>query len=132
MKIILRVSITVVGLVFFVTLLFGLADSIGKHFPSSLYISLLIAGVASLVAIFVTCLWAIPMHLILNKFNRRSYFWYLILAIVPSFFFIYVFRPFGKDSARDLVIQAMSCSVIGSIGAFVFWYIVVYKQHSIG
>lgn len=127
MKNIILASISVVIAVFIVTLLLSLIDSIGRDY-SSIIISFVVSGIASVVAAIVTLIWAIPMHFILAKYHRIHLGWYLLLAVVPSFVFVYGFKPFGNDSAATLVMQTVVCSLVGSIGALVFWYVVVYKQ----
>lgn len=127
MKRILFASTVVVVVSFLVTLILCLPEYINKNaYPLSM--AFFIAGVASMVALVVTVIWAIPMHLILWKYNYDSYAWYLMLAIIPSLIFIYVFKPFGNDTATDLAMQAAICSFVGSVGASLFWYVIVYKQ----
>lgn len=126
-KRIIFASIAVVFSSFLVTLLLCLPD----HFAQDVYsfsMVFLIASVASLIALVVTVIWAIPMHCILSKYKFESCGWYLLLAVISSCVFIFLFKPFGHDKASDLIIQTILCSFVGSVGAFLFWYIVVYKQ----
>ena len=102
-------------------------DSIDYSY-SDVLISLVMAGVATLVASLVVFLWGLPVHFILSKLNYRRIIWYLMGAIPPSFVFIYVFKPFGLDSNIDLLQQALFCSFVGSLAAATFWYIAVYRQ----
>lgn len=127
MQRIIFANMVVVTSSFLVTLLLCLPEHIAKDiYPFS--IIFFIASFAALVALVVTVIWAIPMHLILSKYKLKSYGWYLLLAIIPSFIFIYCFKPFGNDKATDLAMQAVICSFIGSVGAFLFWYILVCKH----
>jgi len=128
MKNILRASVAVVVVAFTVTLIICLIDSIGSDYSPLL--SFVIAGVAAVVAAVVTLVWAVPLHLILQKYKQEKLSWYLFLAVVPSVIFIYGFKPFGEDTTSDLAKQAAFCALVGSLGAFIFWYIAVRKPHT--
>ena len=119
-------SLLVIVTAFVVTFVVTAIDSIGSDY-SDIRISLLIAGVAALVAAITVIFWAIPVHLILKFFNRSNLAWYILTAIVPSFFFVYALKPFGHDSNTTLLSQALFCSLVGVIGATTFWYIAVFK-----
>lgn len=113
-------------IVFTVTFLVSAIDSIGSDY-SDLRISLVIAGVAALVACIVIIVWALPVHLALRKLKHQSLVLYLVAAVIPSFIFIFAFKPFGQDSGIDLLQQALFCSFLGCLGAASFWYIAVYR-----
>ena len=112
--------------VFVAVFLVSAASSIGTD-NSALGISLFIAGVAALVACVVVLVWALPVHFVLRKFKSQSFFLYLVAAIVPSFVFVYVFKPFGHHPSADLLVQALNCSLVGVLGAASFWYFGVYR-----
>ena len=126
MKQLSMASGTVVLTVFVVTFVVAAIDSIGGDYPSG--ISLMIASVAAIVALIVVVVWAIPIHLLLQKYNRSNLAWYIFSAVIPSFAFIYIFKPFGHDTNIYLLGQALFCSFSGGLGAVAFWYIVVYRQ----
>jgi len=88
----------------------------------------LIGGVATIVALIVMVSWALPIHFLLKKNNLSSVKWYVLAGITPAFIFIYVFKPFGDDSAIDLLQQALFCSLVGAISAFCFWYFIAKKS----
>lgn len=127
MKCLLTSSILVVLTVFVVTFFVTLVDALGSNYPIIL-ISLLIASTAAIVALFVVAVWAIPIHLLLQKLGYSNIAWYIVAAIIPSFGFIYGLKPFGNDKPIDLFMQASFCSVAGGLGAVAFWYILVYRQ----
>ncbi|WP_127560362.1 hypothetical protein [Saccharospirillum alexandrii] len=127
MKHLSMASAVTVLLVFTVVFLVSVIDSVGSDY-SDFRISLVIAGVASLVACIVVIVWAIPVHFTLRQLKHQSLVWYLLAALIPGFTFIYAFKPFGQDSDIDLLQQALFCSFSGCIGAASFWYIAVYRQ----
>lgn len=127
MKRLLTSSILVVSTVFVVTFFVTLVDALGSNYPIIL-ISLLIASTAAIVALFVVAVWAIPIHLLLQKLGYSNIAWYIVAAIIPSFAFIYGLTPFGNDKPIDLFMQASFCSLAGGLGAVAFWYILVYRQ----
>jgi len=94
----------VVLIVFAFTFIMSLIDSIGRDFPTAV-ISLVIAFFASTVALIVVVVWAIPVHLLLQKYGCSNVLWYIFAAIVPSFTFIYWLKPFGNDKQIDLLGQ---------------------------
>lgn len=118
-------SVLVVVIAFVVTFVVTAIDSIGSDYD--IRISLVIAGVAALVAAIVVIFWVIPVHLILKFFNRSNLAWYILAAIVPGFAFVYALKPFGNDSNTTLLAQTLFCSFVGAIGATTFWYIAVFK-----
>ena len=105
-------------------------DSIGNEI-GSIFLSFVIAAVAAGVALVVVLFWAIPLHLILKRFNLTNLTWYLLLALIPSFVFTYEVNPFSKLSNIGLFKQALFCSLVGSLGATFFWYIAIYKQRKV-
>jgi hypothetical protein len=119
--------IAVVLIVFAVTFLVFAINSWGHDFPGIL-ISLVIAFFAALVALIVAVVWAIPIHLLLQKLGYSNITWYIVAAIIPSFAFIYGLKPFGNDKPIDLLMQASICSLAGGLSAIAFWYILVYRQ----
>lgn len=119
-------SSVVILVVFTVTLAACLMDSIGAGFP--IPIGFLIASFAAVVALIVVAVWAIPVHLLLQRFGFSNVGWYLLTAIIPSFTFIYGLKPFGNDKPIELLMQASFCSLAGGLGAVAFWYILVYRQ----
>ena len=127
MKHLVIASGLVVLIVFMVTFVVALIDSIGSEY-SGIRISLIMAGVAAIVASVVLVIWAVPVHLLLQKYSRSNVAWYILAAIIPSFIFIYLFKPFGHDTDIYLFGQALFCSFSGSLGAVAFWYVVVYRQ----
>jgi ABC-type glycerol-3-phosphate transport system permease component len=127
MKRLFIASVAVVIIVFAVTFFVCVIGSWGRDFPSIL-ISLVIASFAAIVALIVVVAWAIPVHLLLQKFGYSNITWYIVAAIVPSFAFIYGLKPFGNDKPIDLFMQASFCSLAGSLGSVAFWYILVYRQ----
>ena len=129
MKIISLANLAAIVSVFVATLIISVVGSIGQQFQPLW--SLLLAVVAALVAMPITLIWATPMHLLIRKFKGESVLWYLLIAVIPSILFIYILKPFGEDSAKDLATQAFFCSVIGYIAAMSFWYFSVYKQREI-
>ena len=114
-------------IVFIVTFLVITIDSIGNDM-GHIVISLTISALAAAVAFVVLLFWAIPLHLILKRLNYSNPIWYILLALIPSFMFIYAFKPFGIDSNIDLLQQALFCSFVGSLSAIIFWYFAVYKE----
>ena len=125
MKQLLKACCIVVVIVFLVTLLTAVIDSIGNDF--GIKVSLVIASIAALVSILVLLLWVLPMHYVFKQFEQTQLVWYLLIAILPSFVFIYGFKPFGNDSNIELFGQALFCSFAGGLAASFFWYITVYK-----
>lgn len=117
---------TVVLTVFVVTFVVAAIDSIGSDYPIG--ISLMIASVAVIVALIVMVVWAIPVHLLLQKYSRSNVAWYIFSAVIPSFAFVYIFKPFGHDTNLDMLRQALFCSFAGGLGAIAFWFITVYRQ----
>ena len=107
-----------------VNVLYKMPDDISLSLSIGLFMSL----VAGVIGFFVILIWALPVHYYLYKFNKLNVMWYLLTAVIPSFGFIYIFKPFGHDSQIYLFQQALFCSFIGCVAAFVFWYIVVYKN----
>ena len=127
MKNLIIASLVSVLTVFVITFLVTLVDSLGTAYSNPL-ISISIAGIAALVSTIVVVVWAIPLHLLLSRFKKLNVSWYLLGAVVPAFFFIYAFKPFGNDTNSTLFIQALICTLYGSLGALSFWYIAVYRQ----
>ncbi len=119
-------SLCTILAVFLTTFLVTAVDSIGTDYPG-ITLSLLTASVAAIVAIVVIVVWTLPLHYVLKKLERQAFHWYMLAAVVPSVIFIYGFKPFGQDSAVVLMKQALFCSVIGLIGAAVFWYMAVFR-----
>lgn len=113
-------------MVFVVTFVVAAIDSIGSDYPTG--ISLMIASVAAIVALIVVVVWAIPVHLLLQKYSRSNVAWYIFSAVIPSFAFIYIFNPFGHDTNLDMLRQALFCSFGGGLGAIAFWFIAVFQQ----
>lgn len=130
MKNLFKSSALVVLIVFTITLVIGLIDSIKPTGVSSAAVAMswVIAFAAALVAIFVVIVWAIPVHLVLSKMGHSNIAWYILAAVIPSFVFIFVVKPFGLDPFSALLTQALICSFIGSVGAAAFWYLSVYRQ----
>lgn len=120
-------SSTVILITFFVTFFACVIDSREHNFLSIL-MSFIIASTAAIVALFVVAVWAIPVHLLLQKLGYSNIAWYIVAAIIPSFTFIYGLKPFGNDKPIDLLMQASICSLAGGLGAVAFWYILVYRQ----
>ena len=112
--------------VFVVTFVVAAIDSIGSDYPAG--ISLMIAFVAAVVALIIMIVWAIPVHMLLQKYNQSNVAWYILAAVIPSFAFIYIFKPFGHDTNLDMLKQALFCSFAGGLGAIGFWFITVYRQ----
>lgn len=129
MKHILIASLTTVLIVFTITFLVTAMDSIGTENPN-LLIPLFISGVAALVSLIVVLFWAIPVHLLLGRIKQNYLGWYIVAAVLPSFAFIFILKPFGQDPGMVLMQQALFCSFAGSIGAVGFWYFAVYRQRS--
>jgi len=123
MKNILLASASVVLVVFIFTFLATVTSSTGYQIG----VSFVISGVSAVVALIVVIFWAIPIHLIFKKLNIFKPAWYVVSAIIPSFVFIYAFKPFGNDTSSDLLIQALFCSLAGGLGALSFWYLAVYR-----
>jgi hypothetical protein len=111
---------------FFITFVVTYVDT-----PNSEYydfrVALLMSSVAAFVSLIITLCWALPIHLYLKKHNKVSLGWYTLIAIIPSLGIIYILKPFGDDSAADLFIQALFCSLVGVVAATVFWYFAVYQ-----
>ena len=120
-------SVIVVLIVFTATFTVTFIDALGTDY-SNILLPLFISSIAAIVALVVVLIWAIPVHLLLKRINQERVAWYILAAVVPSFFYIYVFKPFGNDLQIHLLLQALFCSFVGSLGAVAFWYIVVYRQ----
>lgn len=127
MKHLLIASLITVLIVFTVTFVVTAINAIGTDF-SDIRFSLVISGVAALVASIVVLFWAIPIHLLLSRINQKFLGWYISSAVIPSFAFIYILKPFGRDTDIQLFQQALFCSFAGSLGALGFWYFAVYRQ----
>lgn len=127
MKRLLIASLLTILIVFAVTLVVTAIDSIGSDF-SDIRITLFMAAFAAFIASIVVLFWAIPIHLLLNRFKHTQVGWYLLSAVIPSFAFIYIIKPFGQDLHIHLFQQALFCSFAGALGALGFWYIAVYRQ----
>ncbi len=69
MKQILLATLLAVLTIFVVTFIAGVIDSIGGS-HGYIQISLLFDGVVSLVALIALVLWAIPIHLLLQRFTQ--------------------------------------------------------------
>ena len=95
---------------------------------AGLFISLGMAGAASILALIVMAIWVIPAHLILKHFGRTQVTWYVFTVLVPTFSVVYGFKPFRRDSAIDLLMQASFCGFVGTLGVITFWYILVYRN----
>lgn len=98
-----------------------------KLFSGDLILSLLFSGVytfaAAIVATIVVVVWAIPVHLLLTCINLQRLIWYIVAAVIASFVFAYLFKPFGNT---HVLRQALVFSAFGSLGAATFWYWAVY------
>lgn len=127
MKRLFIASVVVVLIVFAVTFLMSVINSWGRDFPGIL-ISLVIAFFAAMVALIIVVVWAIPIHLLLQKLGYSNIAWYIVAAIIPSFAFIYGLKPFGNDKQIELLGQAFFCSLAGGLSSVAFWYILVYRQ----
>ncbi|MDN4503640.1 hypothetical protein QX776_14600 [Alteromonadaceae bacterium BrNp21-10] len=127
MKHLLSASVFAVLSVFAIVFVVTLLATIGDDY-STIMTPILMSSVAAIVSLFILVVWAIPVHLILKRLNQESFFYYLLAAIIPSFIFIYGFKPFGNDPNIDLIKQALFCSFCGCVGAVVFWYITVYRK----
>ncbi|MBU6955056.1 hypothetical protein [Hahella sp. HN01] len=126
MKNTLIASLAMLLTVFLLVFLTAVIDSINNEF-SDFRISAVIAGVATLVALVVLVIWAIPGHLLLNKLKKDKLIWYIAPALLPGFVFVYWLKPFGQDAEPSLLIQALFCSFVGAVSAVVFWYFAVYR-----
>lgn len=126
MKSILLASLGAVLSVFVITLVASATGAIASEYDDIL-ISLIIASVAAVVALVAVVVWALPLHFVLLKLHRQNLAWYVLGALLPSVFFVYALKPFGLDSAEDLLQQALFCSLCGAVAAGVFWYIAVYR-----
>lgn len=122
----IQASLIVVVAVFLITFVAGVIDIGGGEYQG-VVLSAAIAGVAALVAIAVLLVWGLPAHFLLKKFGHSNVSWYVLVAIIPGFLFIYIFKPFGDDTHSDLLTQALFCSLCGVVGAVVFWFIAVYR-----
>lgn len=126
LKSLILASLAAVLAVFVITLVASAIGAIASEYDDIL-ISLLIAGVAAVVALFAVVVFAIPLHFVLLRLNRQRVVWYVLASIVLSFLFVYALKPFGLDSAADLLQQALFCSLCGGVAAVVFWYIAVHR-----
>ncbi len=113
--------------VFLVTFSITYVDSLRSD-VWGIEMALLTGGVATLVALIVMISWALPIHFLLKKYNLTSLTWYVLAGIAPAFIFVYAFKPFGEDTAIDLLQQALFCSLVGAISAFCFWYFIAKKS----
>lgn len=128
-KLLIRATIDALVVVFLAVLIYTLMDSAGSDFGDP-RVSIVIAGIAVLVAGVVMLVWAVPVHLLLSKFKCHNIIWYLIAAVIPGIVFVCGFRPFGDDTRFDLMVQAVQCSAVGVIAMLPFWYRLVYRNNS--
>ena len=122
-------SVIVVGIVFLITFVTTLAGAVGGDYPEFI-LSAVIGGVAALVAAIVMLVWTLPVHMVFKRYGVSNIVWYVFLAIIPSFVFIFGFKPFGNDTYSDLIGQAFFCSLCGSLGAVAFWFFTVFRRHA--
>jgi len=111
---------------FFITFIVTYIDTLNSEY-FDYRMALLISSVAAFVSFIITTCWSLPLHLYFKKHNKVSFSWYALIAVIPSFGFIYLLKPFGKDSAIDLLTQALFCTFVGVVAAAVFWYYAVYQ-----
>ncbi len=105
--------------VFIFTFLVGLGSEIA-HAPAGFRGALLIASVASAIAIPVILLWCLPVHILLRKYNKAELNWYLVCGAFPGFVIIFVLQPFGEDEFSTLLGQSVMLSVVGILAGSVF------------
>jgi len=92
----------------------GSADS-----ASGLFVSvLLVYGACILVGIIAV---GVPFHLIFKWLKLRSVYSYALAGLVPPILISLLFKPFGEDSATDLLVQSAIAGAIGFICAYTFW-----------
>ena len=90
--------------------------------------SLFTAYVASIVAVVAVVVLALPLHTVLSRLNKTSALWYVLAGAITGPFFVLVFKPFGNDLAKDLVVQTFICGSLGAMSAIVFWFFAVYRH----
>jgi hypothetical protein len=86
------------------------------------------AIVSPVIIIAAFLLWGLPVHLLLIKYRKSSFGWYVLAGFLPGPIFIGFFKPFGNDPFQYLLNQSLFCGVIGIIGAALFWYSMVRKN----
>ncbi|WP_125931920.1 hypothetical protein [Thiosocius teredinicola] len=84
-----------------------------------------VAIVSPFVILGFLVAWAIPIHLLLKRRNHTRIVWYALIGIIPGPFFVALAKPFGNDSLKDLAYQSMVFSIIGVLGAAIFWFFAV-------
>ncbi len=88
----------------------------------------LVSIVTTLVALFVFLAIGIPIHLLLKFKSIESVYAYLVAGGIPGIVIVYIFKPFGNDSMKDLAIQASYLSFLGVLSAFIFWLVYYRKR----
>lgn len=85
---------------------------------------------SSTVATIVLIFYGVPVHLLLVKLNNTKLALYMIYGFIPGPFFVFIFKPFGFDEHKYLVLQSLFCGAVGVIGASVFWFFSLNKKRS--
>ena len=72
-------------------------------------------------------LWGLPVHYLMDKYNKNGLLWYGCAGVLPFTFFIFLFQPFGDDGLYSMMIQAIGLGGFGVLCSSVFWFFVVRK-----
>ena len=121
----LKGSLVAVTSTYVLMLVLVLLDGIGNELLiAALYIYSIFGGL-----VLLTCylLWGLPAHLMLKKFGKTDWRWYVILGALPGIVFVLILRPFGNDAWYYLLGQGVSLGAIGAFCSIVLWFTVVRK-----
>lgn len=111
----------------FAATFFGFVIETSGSAYSDIRIPFYSASIAGAFSLAVVIFWALPIHFILNRFNKEGYSWYLIAGVIPSFIVISAFIALGNTVGDGLLIQVLFLVSLGGLGSCVFWYIAVYR-----
>ena len=121
MKKLIKPIVLSVLAVFVFTFAVGFGTEI-NHSPAGLDGALLIASIASIIALVVIFVWGIPTHKLLRRYNKTQLYWYLLSGVFPGFIIVFAFTPFGQDTFSDLLRQSAMFSVVGLLASGVFGF----------
>ncbi|WNC67368.1 hypothetical protein RI845_12660 [Thalassotalea nanhaiensis] len=79
--------------------------------------------IAALIACIVVTVWAIPVHLVLNKLKKFHIGWYILSALIPCLGLI----TLELQSTHPVPALGLPSILFGVPGAAVFWYFSVYR-----
>jgi hypothetical protein len=119
MKRLLLASLASLGTVFACVLIIASIDVLRSD-GWGIELALVVAAVATLVALAVLVVWGLPVHWFLKSRRRESLLSYAIAGTLPAVLLVPSLKPFGDDTVPHLLLQTCTLGVIGALAALAF------------